>query len=64
MNDTISIKMTLTKAHRLLWLLDAAAYDVKDIDSDESELLKTFAQIIKDQIARLDYDEEKAAELL
>lgn len=25
MNDTISIKMTLNKAHRLLWLLDTAA---------------------------------------
>ena len=55
MNDTVSIKMTLTQAHLLASVLSTAAYDVKDIDKDESERLKKFEKMVKDQIAELDY---------
>lgn len=59
MNDTVSIKMTLTQAHMLASVLSTAAYDVKDIDNAESERLKTFEKMVKDQIAQLDYSENE-----
>lgn len=59
MNDTVSIKMTLTQAHLLASVLSTAAYDVKDIDKDESERLKKFEKMVKDQIAELDYSENE-----
>jgi len=60
MNDTVSIKMTLTQAHLLASVLGTAAYDVKDIDKDESERLKMFENMVKIQISKLDYsDNEK-----
>lgn len=55
MNDTVSIKMTLTQAHLLASVLCTAAFDVKDIDKCESERLKMFEKIVKDQITALDY---------
>ena len=59
MNDIVSIKMTLTQAHLLASVLGTAAYDVKDIDKDESERLKKFEKMVKDQIAKLDYSENE-----
>ena len=59
MNDTVSIKMTLAQAHQLASVLMTAAYDVKDIDKDESERLKKFEKMVKDQIAALDYSENE-----
>ena len=59
MNDTVSIKMTLTQAHLLASVLSTASYDVKDIDKEESERLKTFEQMVKSQIAKLDYSENE-----
>ena len=59
MNDIVSIKMTLTQAHLLASVLGTAAYDVKDIDKDESERLKKFEKKVKDQIAKLDYSENE-----
>jgi hypothetical protein len=41
-------------------VLGTAAYDVKDIDKDESERLKMFEKMVKNQISKLDYsDNEK-----
>ena len=59
MNDIVSIKMTLTQAHLLASVLGTASYDVKDIDKDESERLKKFEKMVKDQIAKLDYSENE-----
>ena len=59
MNDIVSIKMTLTQAHLLASVLGTAAYDVNDIDKDESERLKKFEKMVKDQIAKLDYSENE-----
>lgn len=60
MNDTVSIKMTLTQAHLLASVLETVAYDIKDIDKDESERLKMFEEMVKSQISKLDYsDNEK-----
>ena len=59
MNDIVSIKMTLTQAHLLASVLGTVAYDVKDIDKDESERLKKFEKMVKDQIAKLDYSENE-----
>lgn len=59
MNDIVSIKMTLTQAHLLASVLGTAAYDVKDIDKDESERLKKFEKMVKDQITKLDYSENE-----
>jgi hypothetical protein len=59
MNDTVSIKMTLTQAHLLASVLSTASYDVKDIDKEESERLKMFEQMVKSQIAKLDYSENE-----
>lgn len=59
MNDTVSIQMTLTEAHLLASVLCTAAYDVKDIDAAESERLKKFERMVKDQIDRLDYSENE-----
>lgn len=60
MNDTVSIKMTLTQAYLLASVLGTAAYDIKDIDKDESERLKMFEEMVKSQISKLDYsDNEK-----
>ena len=51
--------MTLTQAHMLASVLGTAAYDVKDIDKDESERLKKFEKMVKDQIAALEYFENE-----
>jgi hypothetical protein len=59
MNDTVSIKMTLTQAHLLASVLSTASYDVKDIYKEESERLKMFEQMVKSQIAKLDYSENE-----
>ena len=59
MNDIVSIKMTLTQAHLLASVLGTAAYDVKNIDKDESVRLKKFEKMVKDQIAKLDYSENE-----
>ena len=59
MNDIVSIKMTLTQAHLLASVLGTAAYDVKDIDKDESERLKKCEKMVKDQIAKVDYSENE-----
>lgn len=59
MNDIVSVKMTLTQAHLLASVLGTAAYDVKDIDKDESERLKKFEKMVKDQIAKLGYSENE-----
>ena len=40
-------------------VLGTAAYDVKDIDKDESERLKKFEKMVKDQIAALEYSENE-----
>lgn len=59
MNDTVSIKMTLTQAHLLASVLSTASYDVKDIDKEESERLKKFGQMVKGQLDKLDYSENE-----
>lgn len=57
MNDIVSIKMTLTQAHQLASVLRTAAYDVKDIDNDESERLIKFSSMVREQITNLDYSD-------
>lgn len=59
MNDIISIKMTLTKAHLLRSLLYTTSFDLKESDPQTSKMLSKFEKLIKDQLDKLDFSENE-----
>lgn len=59
MNDIVSIKMTLTKATILRSVLFTAAYDLREIDPEESKRLSEFEKLIQSQLDQLDFSENE-----
>lgn len=58
-NDTIEIKMPLVKANLLCSALHLAAIELKDKDSQTSENLSQFRELILNQLNQLDFSENE-----